>query len=397
MIPRYSTENVAGNVITALLECDYDKDKLEIIPINEGLNDGIAEILRDYHDKYPFIKPIQRLSEDGKTVDLNDALEKATGEIIIVFEEKYRPSKNLLKKLASAFKNPKVGAVTSRVIPFNKDKNLLTVLHKLEKSGGYQVERQARYNMKLLPQYDGGVIGFRKSIVLSIGGFDTKVLSQDKELAYRMYCEGWDVVYDNSAACYEEAPKLWKIRGEQIRRWSREHNEIAFKYFFKFLFSSNISIKGKFDGVLLLNTSAMSFILFIAHMVCMLLFFLGEVSVFGGWIAIILLGMCNVQGNFAPFFEIGTSTFIDGTEGDVLALPYICISFYFYMWYISLGYIDAVIDKVTNRNVRVDRVRNFNEDNLIDTNDFEYIVNNEEGIGKDINDDELFLEEIDIE
>lgn len=396
IIPRYNTENVGSNVITSLLECDYDRDKLEIIPVNECYDERINEILNDYHEKYPFIKPVQQLEEDGEIVDLNDALKIATGEIIVVFEEKYRPSKNLLKKIVAGFKDPKIGAVISRVIPSNENKSILTVLLNLERSGGYQIEQQTRYNMKFLPQYSGGVIGFRRNIALAVEGFDTRVLSQETELVYRMYSKGWNVVYDNSAECYEEAPKTWKSRGEQIRRWSRGHNQLAFKYFFKFLFSGKMSFKAKVDGILMLNTGVVSFGIALAHIICVILFFLGDVSVFGAWIAILLLGMCNSLENFIPFFEMGTAAFIDGTEEDVLALPYCCISFYLYTWYISLGYMDAILDKLIYRNRKNVKVTNFDTE-LVDLEGLHFIVTLDEKKGKDTDTNELFFEEVDDE
>lgn len=364
MIPMHNEESVVKNVITSLLESDYDKDKFEIIPINDHSDDKTAEIVDEYHRKYPFIKPLHRLEEGerGKTVGLNDALKVATGEVIIVFDADYRPSKNLIKKLASAFKDPKVGAVMGRVIPINARRNLLTVLLNLERSGGYQIDQQARYNLKLLPQYGGTVGGFRKSIMLATGGFDSKVLAEDTELTYRLYSEGWTVVYDNSAECYEESPETWDVRGRQIRRWSRGHNEVLFKYFFRFLFSKNISFKGKIDGMLLLCIYAVPFVLGLAQIDCLLLFFLGEINIFTGWIVIILLGMYNTWGNFAPFFEIGIAAFIDGIEDEILALPQLCFSFFFYMWYISLGFIDAIIDRFTHRNVKWAKTVRFNKE-----------------------------------
>ena len=364
MIPMHNEESVVNNVITSLLECDYDKDKLEIIPINDHSDDRTAEIVDEYHKQYPFIKPLHRLEEGerGKTVGLNDALKVATGEVIIVFDADYRPSKNLIKKLASAFKDPKVGAVMGRVIPINARRNLLTVLLNLERSGGYQIDQQARYNLKLLPQYGGTVGGFRKSIMLATGGFDSKVLAEDTELTYRLYSKGWTVVYDNSAECYEESPETWDVRGKQIRRWSRGHNEVLFKYFFKFLFSKNISFKGRVDGMLLLFVYAVPFVLGLAQIDCLLLFFLGEINIFAGWVVIILLGMYNTWGNFAPFFEIGIAAFIDGIEDEILALPQLCFSFFFYMWYISLGFIDAIIDRFTHRNVKWAKTVRFNKE-----------------------------------
>lgn len=354
MIPMHNEEAVLHNVIEALLKCDYDRDKFEIIAIDDHSEDKTPEILDEYHLKYPFIKVIHRRGEGerGKPVGLNDALKIASGEVVIVFDADYRPSSNMVKKLASAFRDRKVGAVMGRVIPVNARNNMLTVLLNLERSGGYQVDQQARYNLKLLPQYGGTVGGFRKSFMIATGGFDTKVLAEDTELTYRLYTEGWTVVYDNSAECYEESPESWEIRGKQIRRWARGHNEVMFKYFFKFLFTKNIGFWQRLDGLFLLFVYAVPFVLGLAQIDCLLLFFMGEMNIFAGWGALLFLGVYNTWGNFAPFFEIGAGGFLDGMDDELFALPRLCFSFYFYMWYISLGFIDAVVDRVTKRNVK---------------------------------------------
>ena len=80
-----------------------------------------------------------------------------------------------------------------------------------------------------------------------------------------------------------------------------------------------------------------------------------------GWGVILLLGMYNSWGNFAPFFEIGAGAFLDGIVDELLALPQLCFSFYFYMWYISRGFIDAIVDRVTKRNVKWAKTKRSND------------------------------------
>ena len=46
-----------------------------------------------------------------------------------------------------------------RVVPLNAGTNLLTRLLDLERSGGYQVDQQARMNLRLVPQHGGTVAG----------------------------------------------------------------------------------------------------------------------------------------------------------------------------------------------------------------------------------------------
>ena len=96
----------------------------------------------------------------------------------------------MLKQIALGFEDPQVGAVMGRVIPYNTNTNMLTRLINLERSGGYQVDQQARYNLKTIPQYGGTVGGFRKDFLLETGGFNPKVLAEDTELTYRLFTNG---------------------------------------------------------------------------------------------------------------------------------------------------------------------------------------------------------------
>ena len=182
LIPMHNEEQVVTGVLDALLACDYPAEKLEIKPVNDHSEDKTKEILDEYHIKHPNIVPLHREKDEqtkGKPAALNDAMKTATGDIIIVFDADYLPGKGLIKVLATAFADPEVGAVMGRVTPVNTKVNLMTRLLELERSGGYQVDQQARYNLDLLPQYGGTVGGYRKDLLLATGGFNTKILAED--------------------------------------------------------------------------------------------------------------------------------------------------------------------------------------------------------------------------
>jgi len=360
LIPMHNEEKVLHNVLNSLLECDYDCDKLEIIPINDHSTDATHDLLEEYSRQYPFIRPLHRDSgARGKPVALNDAIEIAQGEIIIVFDADYRPSKMMLQRLAIAFSNPEVGAVMGRVIPYNTNVNLLTRLLSVERSGGYQADQQARYNLQLMPQYGGTVGGFRKKIVQETGGFNRYVLAEDTELTCRLYINGYKVIYANDAECYEESPEKWPDRAKQVRRWSRGHNNVMFRYFLPMLSSPFMTRKEKLDGIFLLCVYAVPFLLLLALIDSVALFFLGEMSIFTGWWVLWFVGAYNSYGNFAPFYEIATALMMDGVRKDVLLLPLLTFSFYYYLWNISRGFLDAVADLLTVRRIVWDKTQRF--------------------------------------
>jgi Glycosyltransferases, probably involved in cell wall biogenesis len=361
LVPMHNEGKVASHILDLLVASDYPKEKLEIIPINDHSTDRTKEIIQEYARKYPFIRPLHRYGNlpRGKQNSLNNALKIAKGEVIIVYDADYLPPKGQIRTLAIAFKDPRVGAVMGRVVPVNVGKNMLTRLLDIERSGGYQVDQQARYNLNLIPQYGGTVGGFRKSVVMELGGFDPRILAEDTELTYKLYLNGYKVVYANSAECYEEAPEDWNVRAQQLRRWSRGHNQVMFKYFIPTILSKNLNFWQKIDGLLLLAIYMQPFLIFLGLLDSLLLFFLGEMQITSYYLFLLFVFAHNSFGNFAPFFEMGTALVLDGAREKVFLLPLMFFAFIFNIIYTSLGFFDAVMDLITKRTITWQKTQRF--------------------------------------
>ena len=350
LIPMHNEERVARKILEMLVQTSYPHDKLEIIPINDHSSDGTAGILDEFAAKQKFIKPLHRSAGNrGKPAALNDAVDIAKGEIIVVFDADYLPPKGILRDVAVSFKDPEIGAVMGRVIPENAQRNLLTKLLALERSSGYQVDQQARQNMGLITQYGGTVGGFRKSVVVSLGGFSTDVLTEDTELTFRCMMNGWKVLYNNRIECYEEVPEDWEVRGKQVRRWSRGHNQVMFRYMIPFIRSKYLSIPAKIDGVLLLFIYMVPLVLLIGIADAVALFFLNQVQLFESVFLFLAISGFNLFGNFAPFYQIGVASILDGFTHRIKLLPFILFNFLFNLITSAKGTVDAIIDLITKR------------------------------------------------
>lgn len=363
LVPMHNEELVARQGINAILRCDYPRDRMEIIPINDHSTDNTEQVLLEISAEHPIVKPIHRNSgKRGKPAGLNDALKVATGDIIIVFDADYVPGKGTIRDLAISFKDPEVGAVMGRVIPMNTDFNLLTRMLDLERSGGYQVDQQARHNMHLIPQYGGTVGGFRKDLVLAYNGFDTRVLAEDTDLTYRLFVNGWKVVYANRVECYEEVPQTWDVRSRQIRRWARGHNQAMFKYFWPMLKSAFLSKKEKLDGFLLLMIYTVPVLLLLGIVDSVILFFLGEMQIIDSLVVFCLVAGYNTFGNFAPFYQIGTASLLDGTTYRVRLLPFLLFYFLLNLWNTSLGFFEALGDVISRSEATWVKTRRFRKE-----------------------------------
>jgi cellulose synthase/poly-beta-1,6-N-acetylglucosamine synthase-like glycosyltransferase len=358
IVPMHNEAAVAKKLLDALIASNYPRELLEVIPVDDQSGDSTPALVYEYSQLYPFIRPIYNLQgERGKANALNRALSLAQNEIVLVFDADYTPGRDLIRELAMAFIDPEVGAVMGRVVPRNSAVNLLTRLLALERSGGYQVDQQARYNLDLFPQYGGTVGGFRRSVVIAMGGFDALTLAEDTDLTIRLFIDGWRVLYANRAECYEEVPDNWNARFTQLRRWARGHNRAFFANIVPLLKSRKISAAQKFDGALLLFIYTVPPILLSGIAVNAVLFYMGAIPVVPGIIFAFFVVAYNAFGNFAPVFEVGAAELLDGAQERLLLLPYLFYLFLFNSWAVTTGAIDAFGDFVKSRRANWDKTK----------------------------------------
>jgi cellulose synthase/poly-beta-1,6-N-acetylglucosamine synthase-like glycosyltransferase len=358
IVPMHNEAQVAKKLFEALIASNYPRELLEVIPVDDQSGDATPSLVYEYSQQYSFIKPIYNLQgERGKANALNRAMSLASNEIVLVFDADYTPGRDLVRELAMAFIDPEVGAVMGRVVPRNSAVNLLTRLLSLERSGGYQVDQQARYNLDLFPQYGGTVGGFRRSVVIAMGGFNARTLAEDTDLTVRLFIDGWRVLYANRAECYEEVPENWNARFTQLRRWARGHNRAFFVHIIPLLRSRKLSVVQKIDGALLLFIYTVPPILLSGIGVNALLFYMGAIPVVPGIIFAFFVVAYNAFGNFAPVFEVGAAELLDGARERLLLLPYLFYLFLFNSWAVTTGAIDALGDFIKDRKANWDKTK----------------------------------------
>lgn len=327
LIAAHNEEAVVSDILSALLEVDYPHDKLSIVPVNDRSTDRTREIIDSFVEKYPGrITPFHRTGgKPGKAAALKEAMAFVQTEVFLVFDADYIPGKALIRQLVSPFFDPEVGSVMGRVVPLNVGRKLLTRLLDLERSGGYQVDQQARMNLHFVPQYGGTVAGIRTSALEEVGGWNENTLAEDTDLTFRLLLAGWKTVYENRAECYEEVPERWPVRVRQIMRWAKGHNQALTEYATALRRRKNMSLWERMDGMLLLCVFAMAPVLLLGWVLALMLFYLG--APIGGGSAVLALAAFTTLGNFAAFFEIAAAARLDGSEERIRLLPFTLLGF----------------------------------------------------------------------
>ncbi|HXB20230.1 MAG TPA: glycosyltransferase family 2 protein [Candidatus Solibacter sp.] len=327
LIAAHNEEAVIADILRALMEVDYPQEKLAIVPVNDRSTDRTRAIIDEFVERYPHrITPFHRTGgKPGKAAALKEAMSYVRTELFLVFDADYIPGKALIRQLVAPFFDPEVGSVMGRVVPLNVGKKLLTRLLDLERSGGYQVDQQARMNLHFVPQYGGTVAGIRKDALDEVGGWNENTLAEDTDLTFRLLMGGWKTVYENRAECYEEVPERWPVRIRQIMRWAKGHNQAMVQYAAALSHRKDVSWWERLDGLLLLGVYAMAPVLLLGWILALLLFYTG--APIGGGVAVLGLAAFTTLGNFAAFFEIAAATRLDGSRIRIRLLPFTFLGF----------------------------------------------------------------------
>ncbi|HEV8196895.1 MAG TPA: glycosyltransferase family 2 protein [Gemmatimonadales bacterium] len=328
-VPCHNEERVVAHMLDALLACDYPEQQLVIIPIDDRSTDATGRIVDEYATRIPArIRPLHRNGgKPGKAAALKEASSASDAPIHLVFDADYLPGRGLIKQLVAPFFDPEVGAVMGRVVPMNVGKSLLTRLLDLERTGGYQVDQQARMNLDLIPQYGGTVGGVRRAALLELGGWRDDTLAEDTDITFQLVLAGWEVVYQNRSECYEEVPETWPSRIRQIKRWARGHNQSLARYWWPLLKRpAHIRRRTVVDGLLLLGVFAVGPLLLIGWGLAIALYYLG-IPLSAGIQAILVVAMYSTLGNFAAFFEVAAGARLDGSRKRILLLPFLIVGF----------------------------------------------------------------------
>ena len=339
----------------------YPEGKMLVVPVNDRSTDRTREIIDGFVAAHPGrIRPFHRTEgKGGKAAALKDAMAMVETEVILIFDADYIPGSALIKQLVSPFFDPEVGGVMGRVVPLNVGTNLLTRLLDLERAGGYQVDQQARMNLRLVPQHGGTVAGVRLSALREVGGWNDDSLTEDTDLTFRLLLAGWKTVYQNRSECYEEVPETWPVRIRQVMRWAKGHNQALVAYGLHLLFGKHLATwRERADGFMLLCVYLMAPVTVVGWLLALAVFYQG-VSPLHGIIAVLSITAYAAVGNFAAFFEIAAAARLDSTRERIRLLPLLMLGFVVSIVAVSSATVSQMMAPLTGAKFHWDKTERF--------------------------------------
>src|SRR5574344_997692 len=246
MIPAHNEECVITSTVENILAMDYPN--FEIIVIDDRSNDLTADVIKELENKYTNVKAFIRPKNSfpGKSAVLNDAMEFANGDAILVFDADARVEKDFLIRLIPNLEPEDVGAVQARKIISNKDANFLTRCQNNEYTfdTNFQVGRDA---VKGAVELRGNGELIKRQALEDIGGWNNFTITDDLDMSTKLHINGWDVRFCPDIKVYEEGIMYLLPLFRQRRRWLEGSIRRYLENFGSVLTSKEMSLRASLD------------------------------------------------------------------------------------------------------------------------------------------------------
>lgn len=230
IVPCYNEEQNIGKTIDSLVNLDYPRDKIEVIVVDDRSTDNSVAVARKYARKYTNVRVIVNKRHSGRAAEpTNIGIKAAKYNYVAVADSDSTPDRDALKKMIGFLQEDRsVGGVTCAVLARNPG-NFMQRLQAIE----YAVIAWSR---KLLDFVDsvyvtpGPFALYRKKVLLEIGMFDTKNMTQDIEIVWRMLSYGYKARMCLAAKVYSETPSKFANWFRQRIRWNIGGQQCIWKY-----------------------------------------------------------------------------------------------------------------------------------------------------------------------
>ena len=193
--PIYNEEKYIAKCIDSIIAQDYPKDDLEVIFADGMSTDKTREIVKEYIDKYPWIKLIDnpdRIVSPG----LNKAIEASKGDIIMRIDAHAEYPDNYLSELSSQLIKLKAGNVggVCVTLPLNQSATAKAIANVLSSKFGMG-NSDFRVGTDKIKKVDTVPFGcWTRSVFEKIGYFDLDLIrNQDDEFNGRLINAGEDI------------------------------------------------------------------------------------------------------------------------------------------------------------------------------------------------------------
>ncbi len=214
IVPAYNEAVGIAATVRSVALGDYPY--VEVIVVDDGSTDGTADIVRGLGLANV---SVIRQRNSGKAVALNTGLGAARYDVIVMVDADTVFAPNTIRRLVQPLRDERIGAVSGNTKVGNR-RRLLGRWQHIEYVIGFNLDRRLYDVLHCMPTVPGAIGAYSRAALHQVGGVGIDTLAEDTDLTMTINQAGWQVVYEERAVAWTEAPlslgSLWRQR----YRWS---------------------------------------------------------------------------------------------------------------------------------------------------------------------------------
>lgn len=118
-VAAFNEKDFIEEKIQNMLELDYPKDKIQLLFVTDGSNDGTPEMLK----KYPEVSLMHKNERAGKIGAINRGMSCVKNPIVIYSDANAMLNSRAVREIVKHYKDPQVGCVSGEKRIYKKDKD----------------------------------------------------------------------------------------------------------------------------------------------------------------------------------------------------------------------------------------------------------------------------------
>ena len=197
IVSCYNEKDVIEEKIHNCMSLDYPKDKLQILFVSDGSDDGTDDVIKQFtSERFSLIRQEGR---QGKTSGLNLAMPKCLGEIVVFSDANAIYEPNAIRMLVRNFHDTGVGYVVGAALYRDENENSAG----LSESLYWQYEifiKKLESKLHSVVGGDGAIYAIRKFLYETLDQEDIN----DFVNPLHIISKGYRGVFDTDAICYEQ-------------------------------------------------------------------------------------------------------------------------------------------------------------------------------------------------
>lgn len=209
LISAFNESQVIAGKLENAIALEYPRDRLEVMVISDGSDDGTDEIVQQFSARA--VRLIRQEPRMGKTAGLNLGVSKASGQILVFSDANAMYQPDAVRRLVRHFSNPKVGYVVGNARYYEKG----TESSSAQSEGIYwRLETYLKKKESMFDSVvggDGAIYAIRRELYSPLLPTDINDFLNPLQIISR----GYTGVFEPAAVCYEEAAENF---GQEYRR-----------------------------------------------------------------------------------------------------------------------------------------------------------------------------------